>query len=148
MSIVFREAGERDLPGVVALLADDVLGQGREVAEIAPYRDAFARMAEDPNNVLIVGEADGAVVACYQLTIIPGVSLSATTRAQIEGVRVASGMRGQGAGRALVVDAEERARAAGATLLQLTMNRSRKDSHRFYEANGFVPSHIGFKKPL
>ena len=48
----------------------------------------------------------------------------------------------------MLTDAEARARAAGASLLQLTMNRGREDSYRFYEANGFAPTHIGFKKPL
>lgn len=148
MTVVFREAVVADVPDIIALLADDVLGQGREQSDISLYEAAFQRLARDPNNIQIVGESEGRVLACYQLTIIPGLSLTAATRAQIEGVRVASQMRGKGAGAALIADAEARARAAGATLLQLTMNRTRLDSHRFYEANAFTPSHVGFKKPL
>ena len=148
MSLVFREAVVEDVPAIVALLADDVLGQGREQSEMSVYEAAFQRLTSDPNNTQIVGETDGRVVACYQITLIPGLSLTATTRAQIEGVRVASHLRGRGYGKALVADAESRARASGATLLQLTMNHTRLDSHRFYEANGFTPSHVGFKKPL
>jgi len=63
-------------------------------------------------------------------------------------VRVASGVRGQGVGALLISDAEARSRAAGAVLLQLTMNQSREDSRRFYEREGFVASHFGFKKSL
>ena len=45
-------------------------------------------------------------------------------------------------------DAEARARAGGATLIQLTSNAGRKDAHRFYERLGYAPSHLGYKKPL
>lgn len=148
MPVIFREAEEADLPAVVALLADDQLGAARETGTPGAYLAAFRQMARDGYNRLIVGESGGRIVAVYQLTLIPGISLAATTRAQIEGVRVAAGQRGQGTGAALLADAEARARAAGAGLLQLTMNRSRADAHRFYEANGFTPSHVGFKKPL
>lgn len=147
--IAFREARREDVGAAIALLADDRLGAAREFPDdLSPYLAVFDEMEADPNNTLIVGDAGGEVVACYQLTLIPGISLGATRRAQIEGVRVATAMRGRGFGQALVADAESRARAAGCGLLQLTMNTSRTASARFYEAAGFVPSHTGFKKPL
>ncbi|MEM7752654.1 MAG: GNAT family N-acetyltransferase [Pseudomonadota bacterium] len=148
MSAVFREATVADVPAVVDLLRDDVLGQGREAGEMAPYLARFHEIADDPNNALIVGCMVARIVACYQLTLIPGFTLNAMRRAEIEGVRVASDMRSAGIGEALVADAEARARAAGAGLLQLAMNRTRDAAHRFYERNGFAPSHIGFKKYL
>ena len=148
MNVSFREAVRGDVRRIIDLLADDVLGRERERGELAAYEAVFDTISEDANNTVIVGVADGVVVACYQITIIPGLSLSAATRAQIEGVRVAADLRGAGIGTALVADAETRARKAGATLLQLTMNRTREDSHGFYVARGFVPSHVGFKKPL
>lgn len=147
-ALTFRPASRADVPAVVALLADDVLGQGRESGQLAPYLAAFDAMQTEGGNQLIVGEAGGKVLATYQLTMISGLSLSAARRAQIEAVRVDASMRGQGAGAALMADAEARARAAGATLMQLTSNASRKDAHRFYERLGYAPSHIGFKKPL
>ena len=48
----------------------------------------------------------------------------------------------------MMADAEARARAGGAVLIQLTSNASRTDAHRFYERLGYAPSHLGFKKPL
>ena len=147
-ALTFRPATREDVPAVLALLADDVLGQGRESPDPAPYHAAFDAMQAEGGNVLYVGEAGGRVVATYQLTLISGLSLSAARRAQIEAVRVDAGLRGQGAGAALMADAEARARAGGARLIQLTSNASRKDAHRFYERLGYAPSHIGFKKPL
>lgn len=48
----------------------------------------------------------------------------------------------------MIADAEARARAAACTLMQLTMNKSRTDTARFYQRLGFTPSHIGYKRDL
>ncbi len=146
--MIWRAATAADVPAVVALLRDDVLGQGREAEDLAPYLAAFAEMAREGNNHLIVAEAEGAVIACYQITFISGLSLSASRRAQIEGVRVAASLRGQGVGAQLIEDAESRARGAGCVLLQFTSNKSRGGAHRFNQRLGFTPSHIGYKKSL
>lgn len=147
--IRFREAGRADVARVIALLVDDVLGQTREADDIAPYLAAFEAMRSEGGNRLIVGEdAEGVIVATYQITFISGLSLRAARRAQVESVRVSSDRRGQGIGEAMFADAKARARAAGCSLMQLTMNASRAETHRFYERLGFVPSHTGFKLPL
>ncbi|WBU61233.1 GNAT family N-acetyltransferase [Paracoccus albus] len=146
--IRFRRATRADVPAIVAMLTDDVLGKDREVDDLSRYLDAFEAMEQEASNTVYVGVQNGHVVATYQLTIISGLSLSASRRAQIEAVRVDASLRGQGAGAALIADAEERARLSGATLMQLTTNASRKNAHRFYEKLGYEPSHIGYKKPL
>lgn len=148
MSIRFRDAKERDLPAIVALLKDDLLGQGRETDDLNRYRDMWIEIQASPDNALIVGEIDGTVVACYQLTTIPGFTLNATRRAEIEGVRVAGHLRGQGIGAQLIADAVARAKAKGAGLMQLTMNAKRDEAHAFYIRNGFEPTHVGFKMKL
>ncbi len=148
MSIVFRDAVLADVPKVVALLQDDHLGSQREGSALSDYRNAFRRMSDEGNNTLVVGELAGRIVATYQLTFISGLSLRAARRAQIESVRVAGDARGQKIGEAMISDAEMRARAAGCRLMQLTMNKTRTDSARFYERLGFTPSHIGYKRDL
>ena len=148
MNVAFREATLDDLPDVLALMTDDVLGAGREGADFAHYRAAFDRMQGEPHNHLIVAEAQGRIVATYQLSFISGLSLQAARRAQIETVRVARDLRGQRIGEAMIADAETRARAAGCALMQLTMNKGRTDTARFYQRLGFTPSHIGYKRDL
>jgi GNAT superfamily N-acetyltransferase len=44
--------------------------------------------------------------------------------------------------------AEQRARAEGCGLIQLTTDAKRLAAHRFYERIGYAPSHIGMKKKL
>jgi len=133
----------------VSLLRDDPLGAAREGCDLAPYLAMSQRVAANPQQRLVVGEdAEGSVVACYQLSFLDGLSLSAARRGQVEGVRVAAALRGRGLGALLMADAEARARAEGCRLMQLTSDASRKRAHEFYIRLGYGPSHIGFKRRL
>lgn len=144
-----REAQVEDVPTIVALLADDALGATREDPDdLMPYDAAFARIIGDSSEVLVVAEVDGAVVGTLQLSLLPGLSRRGALRAQVEGVRVAADVRGAGVGEQLVRWAEERARAEGCVLVQLTSDASRVDAHRFYERLGYAASHVGMKKSL
>ena len=144
----FRDATRADVPAIVAMLADDSLGQGREGADLAPYLAAFDQIAANPAHQLIVAEDAGRIIATCQLTILSGLSRQGARRALVEAVRVTADLRGRGVGAALMEECEARARAAGCGMIQLTTDRSRHDAHRFYERLGYQPSHIGMKKPL
>lgn len=144
-----RRATAGDLPEIVAMLADDPLGSLREdPADLTPYRAAFARIAADPQQRLMVAERDGRVVGTLQLTIIPGLSRRGAARALIESVRVHARERGSGLGTELMEWAVAEARRQGCAMVQLTSDATRVDAHRFYERLGFVASHLGFKMAL
>jgi GNAT superfamily N-acetyltransferase len=145
--VIFRSATEADLPAIVALLADDVIGAGREGASDA-YLPAFRAVDADPRNHLVVAEADGEVAATLQLTYIPGLSRKGIERAQIEAVRVAAAHRRRGLGRQMIAWAIDQARERGCGLVQLTSDKRRADAIRFYESLGFEPTHEGLKLPL
>jgi ribosomal protein S18 acetylase RimI-like enzyme len=147
----FRAARLDDLPAIVALLADDELGRGREspgpIAS-ADYAQAFAEIERTPNNTLIVADVEGRVAGVLQLTIIPGLARKGAKRALIESVRIASWTRGQGLGAAMMHHAIEEARRAGCGLVQLTSDKRRARAHAFYARLGFVATHEGFKLKL
>lgn len=150
-SVIIRPATEDDLVAVVRLLADDSLGAAREQYAIPlpiAYLAAFTAIEVQSGNDLLVAAVEHEVVGCLQLTVIPGISRLGALRAQIEGVRVASGHRGAGIGEALVQDAIERARRAGCAFVQLTTDSTRTDARRFYERLGFEASHVGLKLRL
>ncbi|WP_369795997.1 GNAT family N-acetyltransferase [Actinoplanes sp. N902-109] len=131
------------------MLADDVLGATRESPDdLTPYLAAFAVLDADPHQHLVVAERDGRAVGTLQLTIIPGLSRRAATRALIEGVRVASTERGGGLGQRLFEWAIAEAGRLGCSLVQLTTDKTRTDAHRFYEKLGFEATHVGFKLNL
>jgi GNAT superfamily N-acetyltransferase len=147
--MIIREARRADLPAVIALLADDVLGKARDAAVVdEAYERAFSDIDADPRNVLVVGEDGGEVVACLQLTYIPGLGRHGAERCQIEAVRVRCDRRGGGLGRDFIGWAIAAAKARGCGLVQLTTDKSRIDAHRFYARLGFVASHEGMKLAL
>lgn len=146
--VIFRSATETDLPAIIALLADDVIGAGREDAASDAYLTAFREVSADPRNHLVVAELDGEVAGTLQLTYIPGLSRMGAERAQIEAVRVAAAHRSRGLGRQMIAWAVAQAKARGCGLVQLTSDKRRSDAIRFYESLGFEPTHEGLKLAL
>lgn len=144
-----RRATRADVPDVVALLQDDDIGAGRELADLEPYIAAFEAVDADPQQLLaIVRDEGGLPAATLQLTFVPGLSRAGATRLIIEGVRVHSSARGSGLGARLIEWAHEQGRERGATLAQLTSDKRREDAHRFYERLGYSATHVGFKLDL
>ncbi|GAA0696310.1 GNAT family N-acetyltransferase [Kitasatospora atroaurantiaca] len=138
-----------DLPAIVAMLADDPIGAKRESPDdLTPYEQAFARLAADPHQHLVVAVREGRTVGTLQLSLIPGLSRRGSTRTIIEAVRIDATERGSGLGTELIEWAIDTSRTLGANLVQLTSDATRTDAHRFYERLGFVASHLGFKLAL
>ncbi|NED04444.1 GNAT family N-acetyltransferase [Streptomyces sp. SID6648] len=144
-----RPAVPEDLPAVVAMLADDPLGAQRESPDdLTPYQEALQRLADDPNQHVVVAVRQNRVVGTLQLTIIPGLSRRGSTRSIIEGVRIHGDERGSGLGTQLIQWAVDESRRQNCQLVQLTSDVTREDAHRFYERLGFTASHVGFKLAL
>ena len=143
-----RRATAQDVPAIVDLLADDALGKTREAPGDPCYAEAFAAIQADANQFLAVVDDGSEIVGCLQLSFVPGLSLKGMWRGQIESVRIAASRRGAGLGYLMIDWAIRECRRRGCGLVQLTMNKTRKDSHRFYESLGFVATHEGFKLTL
>lgn len=153
--VSIRPAGRADLPAIIAMLADDMLGQAREDTRLPPapgYEAAFAAISGDPNQMLVVAEVPGEsgpeVVGTLQLTFLPGLSHQGAWRGLVEAVRVAKARRSGGIGQAMLEWAVAQCRARGCRMVQLTTDKSRLDAHRFYARLGFKASHEGFKLAL
>ncbi|MFF3573869.1 GNAT family N-acetyltransferase [Nocardia jiangxiensis] len=150
--ITLRHALMEDVPAIVDLLVDDPLGHTRDGATrdggYGPYERAFAEIATEPNQHLVVATDGRAVIGTFQLTFITGLSLRGTRRAQIEGVRVAQTYRSCGLGTAMMRWAISESAKHRCTLVQLTSDKTRTDAHRFYERLGFQATHEGYKMKL
>jgi GNAT superfamily N-acetyltransferase len=147
----YRRATAADVPIIVSMLANDLLGSSREtVSEEVPkhYYDAFAEIDVDPNQFLCIVEESEQIVGTFQLTFIPGLARSGARRGQIEAVRVAVDRRDEKIGAAMFAWAVEECRSRGCSLVQLTTDRARPNAHRFYERLGFDPPHVGYKLML
>ena len=146
-----RTANRADLPAIIGLLVDDVLGAARDAltADLDPgYARAFAAIEQDPNNQVAVMESGGRIIGCLQLTYLPGLSFKGMWRGQIESVRIASDLRGQGLGHILFEWAITECRKRGCGVVQLTTNALRADAQRFYVSLGFQATHAGMKLRL
>ena len=149
--IIFREATAADLPAIVALLDDDDLSRGREDASLPldpRYLAAFEAITADPNQMQVVADLDGRVVGTMQLSFLAGIAFRGSWRGQIEAVRIARDLRGQGLGQQMIQWAVERCHERGCRMAQLTSKLDRIDAHRFYERMGWKKSHAGFKLQL
>jgi N-acetylglutamate synthase-like GNAT family acetyltransferase len=146
-SITIRHARRDDIGVIVAMLADDPLGSGRERLEDplpVSYFRAFEALEHASHIQLVVAEdEDGAVIGCLQLCILPGLSSQGASRGLIEDVRVATHCRSRGVGEKIVQWAVAEARAKGCALVELLTHNTRVDAQRFYARLGFQPSHVG-----
>ncbi|MBJ7437577.1 MAG: GNAT family N-acetyltransferase [Sphingopyxis sp.] len=146
--LAMRKATMSDVPAVVAMLFDDHLGRERETVgeKLDPaYIAAFNAIDADPNQQLVVAELNGKVVGTMQLSYLPGIQFRGGWRQQVEAVRIASELRGQGLGEKMMIWAIEQARQRGCMLVQLSSHVSRAAAHRFYQRLGFDDQHVQMK---
>lgn len=148
---IIRTAGRADLPAIIGLLVDDPLGSTRDTVNdvLDPaYEAAFAAIEQDPNHRIVVMQQGDRIVGCMQISYLPGLSRKGMWRGQIESVRIARPLRGQGLGRAFFLWAIADCKARGCGLVQLATDASRAEAHKFYLRLGFEPSHVGMKLKL
>jgi GNAT superfamily N-acetyltransferase len=144
--VVVRTARRQDVPELVALLTDDMLGSTRESKDdLEPYYQAWDEIALDPNAGMLVLDLDGRVVGMAQLNYVRQLGRKGMRRCTIENVRVASNLRSKGLGAILIESCVDLARAQGCGMVQLTTDKKRTDAHRFYQRLGFDASHEGMK---
>jgi hypothetical protein len=68
-----RKAQRADVPSIIKLLVNDLLGKQRESYQdplLEQYYTAFTEIDNDKNNYLIVVEDNSKVIGTFQLTII------------------------------------------------------------------------------
>ena len=147
-SIQIRSATYNNLSQIVEMLANDPLGKQREqftTPLLKSYIQAFDAIDKDPNNELIIAQKGNDVVGVLQLTFIPYLTYKGSWRLLVEGVRVDSRFRGSGIGKKLFYYAIDRAKQSKCVMVQLTTDKSRIDTHQFYEGLGFKATHEGMK---
>ncbi|PCJ48524.1 MAG: GNAT family N-acetyltransferase [Gammaproteobacteria bacterium] len=151
MKLHFRKAKKVDIPCLIQMLSDDILGAQREDNSVPinqRYVETFGHINTDPNNELIVVENESSIVGMLQLTFIPYLTHLGSWRCLIEGVRIHSTQRGKGLGTDFINWSIERAKQRRCSIVQLTSDKQRPDAIRFYEDLGFKASHEGLKLKL
>ena len=141
-----RDAEERDLEQLLGLYGE--LSEGdvaRMPADVKVSRVVLARIISDRRRHLCVAEYGNKVVGSAELIVIDGLTHRAMPWAVVENVIVSGGIRGRGAGTALLEHLLNLARASGCYKVQLHSGKQRVDAHRLYRRLGFRPVAEGFK---
>ncbi|HEY8081122.1 MAG TPA: GNAT family N-acetyltransferase [Acidimicrobiales bacterium] len=145
---VVRPAAAGDAQAIASLLAAGSLTPGAEDPSSPDrYAEAIERVRTSGGEVYVAAVADEVVGVC-QVSRIEHLQHAGGRVAELESVHVAAGHRSEGVGGALLEACVAWAASNGCYRVQLTSNLRRPDAHRFYETNGFVGSHVGFKLAL
>ena len=146
--VTVRSAASGDVARLVALLEHGSLVAGKEhPGDLDAYHEALAEIQATPGSDVLVAELDGTVVGMCQLVVFRHLQHRGGRCAEVESMHVHPEVRGLGIGTLLLEVAVESARRAGCYRVQLTSNQQRSDAHRFYQRQGFEPSHVGFQRP-
>lgn len=128
---------------VIAGLLEE-LGYAVSAAEVA---ERLVRLASDPDELVLVTEQAGRVTGVLALHIsrmlhhaVPG--------ARVTTLVTTAAARGSGAGTALLQAAEDAARRAGCTRIELTSGNARKEAHGFYQSRGYEATAVALRKLL
>jgi ribosomal protein S18 acetylase RimI-like enzyme len=136
MSVMIRQAGEADLPAILALYAQPEIDDG----DVLPVEDAakvFRRFADYPDYRLFVAEQDGEIVGSYALLIMDNLGHLGARSALVEDVVVDPKRQGAGIGKTMMRAALTEAQRKGCYKLALSSNQKRDRAHAFYESLGF-----------
>lgn len=130
---------------------DDVYALMCELKQAEYDRDAFytgfAANLEDRNLHYQLALQDGNVVGMISLHLQFHLH-HANWIGEIQELVVMPKVRSSGIGSQLLAWAEETARDRGAEMTELSTSTQRVNAHRFYQREGYVPSHLRFTKAL
>lgn len=135
MTLAIRPATAADLPAITRLLGQ--LGYELDAGEAAAR---LAAVAADPAHAVLVGLAQGRIVALLHMYDRP--ALEKPHEAVVQALVVEDGLRGTGAGQAMMHAAEAWALARGLGSVSLYSSAHRDGAHAFYRRIGYVEAGV------
>jgi PhnO protein len=105
------------------------------------FEEVFKINLANESIIYMIAEIDGrpiGMASCHMQWLLH----HAGRVAEIQEMFVEPTFRSKGIGKDLVIELADFARAAGALHMEVTSNRIRLDTHRFYEKEGFVNTHF------
>jgi GNAT superfamily N-acetyltransferase len=144
-----RPADQDDLKQIVEIyFMDPIVGDHHPTSiEIDDtYKKTFSQIDDDPNQLLLVAEDEGAIIGTVQVTCIQYLLGRLIKTAVVEALFVHPDHLNDGIGTLLMGKAEEWAKKNNCYSIRLTTNKKRTEAHRFYERLDFVEDHLAFKK--
>ena len=150
-SLLIRSAQARDVDAIVQLVessyrgdqsrrgwtteADLLSGQRTDRGEV----DAALKNTPGRSSTMLLGELDGELVGCLQLTRA-GDTLAPSPQVGLGMFAIRPARQGIGLGKQLLIAAEAAARMRGAKQLRIEVIGQRQELIGWYQRRGFVPS--------
>jgi GNAT superfamily N-acetyltransferase len=142
-----RDARPDDWPRLKDLLAELGRPDVRDDPDEPRHREAFERYLERDDAVALVAEDGGEIVGFVDVEFRQRLNFL-DAQAWVPDLVVAESARGTGAGRALLEEAERRARERGCWGMTLESANWRDSSHAFYEHVGWKDTGKSFTRAL
>ena len=139
-----------DLRSAMIADADDVARLLTELGYPCEIDDAVERIdaiAGNDRQALVLARRDGAVCGLIALDFMYYLPLGTIT-CRVTALVVTPTAQGLGIGRQLLKEADRRARAGGASRIELTSGSQRTEAHAFYRACGYKDSSVRFVKQM
>lgn len=150
--VIVRAATEEDISRILELYDELVITTAPEELKRSPvtddFRQVFAQISAATGQELLVAEEQGKIIGTMVLIIVPNLSHGGLPWAGVENVFVDSGYRRQGIGKLLMDYVAARAKEVGCYKIQLISDKSRGESHKFYQELGYTASGHGFRRYL
>ena len=144
------ELPDADLRSASAIDADDVAALLSEMGypcSVAEARERIGLITANDRQALVLARSGGRVCGLIALDFMYYLPLGTTT-CRVTALVVTPTAQGLGIGRALLKEAERRARVGGAARIELTSGSQRTEAHAFYRACGYKDSSVRFVKLL
>ncbi len=146
MAVRIRSIEEDDIATAVLVITGGSLApQCESTQRLGDYWSAVQRTRSQGGDVLVADE-DGEVVGVCQVILFQHFQHAGGWCCELESVHVRDDRRSHGIGAMMLEAAEMLARERGCYRIQLTSRNVRVDAHRFYVANGYEATSVGFKK--
>lgn len=151
MTVSIRAARREDVPALIRLFADDMLGGHADTTDpsaLPAYLAAFDWIDASLTNAIYVAEHEDELVGTFQTVFGRSLSNRGAAHLTVAAVQTRADKRGRGIGEAMMRYAIEKGRELGAYQVKLASNLARTDAHRLYRRLGFEQSHAGFRLVL
>ena len=140
MEVKFRIANIDDIEGIVNLCNECFL----ENTSIEYAKEIFKKYESDENQIYVIGEHDGKIIAHTKITVIPTMFENMKTYSILNHVCVKEEYRRHHIGMRLMEECERISKSKGCDLMQLWSNNYRLPAQRLYRKYGFIPKDAQF----
>lgn len=140
MEVVFRKMTKKDLPEVISL-CNEVFN---EETSLEYAKKIYKKYKKDPNQIYILGEVDGKIVAHLKITVIQTIYEKMNIYAILNHVGVKEEYRRHGIATKMLDEAFRICKEHNCVKVELWSNNVRTAAHACYYNYGFELDDAGF----